>query len=318
MIEILKYIKEKSPADFVIAIVVDHSGSVPQPKGAAMLVASNGEIVGTIGGGLLEHECIAQCKSMLGVNTAGWFDFNMNHSYDREAGPICGGNVRILMTSRAQEIRLELERYASFLKTETPCRLDFSIDEVSELFGRGVVVPKSDEESENTCAIDLTSQRKLLVSGSGHCGLAIAELGAWLGFETFLIDPRVEMKKGNFERCASSLGEFIAAHPIDHYTAVILVNKGHKDDALALEQCLHSTARYLGMIGSKRKITLMKKDFLDNGLATPAEWSKIHAPIGVDINAIEVKDIALSVMTEVVAVFNGIDPSQHLSSMKLQ
>ena len=82
----------------------------------------------------------------------------------------------------------------------------------------------------------------------------------------------------------------------------MVVTRGHKHDAEALEACIHRPAAYIGMIGSKRKVALMRKDFIETGLATEAEFNRVFAPIGLDIGAVTVPEIAASVTAQLIAV----------------
>jgi xanthine dehydrogenase accessory factor len=81
----------------------------------------------------------------------------------------------------------------------------------------------------------------------------------------------------------------------------VLVSKGHGPDALALEACIHSDWAYLGMIGSERKIRLLRTDFIERELATPDEFDRVVAPIGIAIGAITVEEIGVSIAAQLVA-----------------
>ena len=63
------------------------------------------------------------------------------------------------------------------------------------------------------------------------------------------------------------------------------------------------------MIGSKRKITQMQKDFLENGWAAPEEWDQIHAPVGLDIRSVSVQEIAISIAAQLILVKNSNQPA---------
>ena len=90
--------------------------------------------------------------------------------------------------------------------------------------------------------------------------------------------------------------------PKDSDSFVVLVSKGHKPDAEALEACIHSKPAYIGMIGSRRKSALIRRTLLDEGHATRAEIERVVSPIGVDIGAQSVEEIAVSIVAELVAV----------------
>jgi xanthine dehydrogenase accessory factor len=87
-------------------------------------------------------------------------------------------------------------------------------------------------------------------------------------------------------------------------TYVVIVTRGHKDDAAALKPCIGSDLTYTGMIGSKKKIASMRMDFIENGLATEKQWNDIHAPVGLDIKSQTVEEIAVSISAQLVMVRN--------------
>jgi xanthine dehydrogenase accessory factor len=88
-------------------------------------------------------------------------------------------------------------------------------------------------------------------------------------------------------------------------TYVVIVTRGHKDDAAALNPCIGSELAYTGMIGSKNKIATMRDSFIQNGWATAKQWETIHSPIGLDIKSRTVEEIALSIAAQLVLVRNS-------------
>ena len=88
-------------------------------------------------------------------------------------------------------------------------------------------------------------------------------------------------------------------------TYVVIVTRGHRDDAYALKPCIGKGVAYIGMIGSKNKIAAMRAHFLENGWATSAQWDQIHAPVGLPIKSQTVEEIAVSIAAELVMVRNS-------------
>jgi xanthine dehydrogenase accessory factor len=84
----------------------------------------------------------------------------------------------------------------------------------------------------------------------------------------------------------------------------VIVTRGHKDDAEALRQCIGADIAFTGMIGSSKKISAMKSDFIKNGWSTPGQWDKIHTPVGIDIKSITVEEIAVSIAAQLILVRN--------------
>jgi len=102
------------------------------------------------------------------------------------------------------------------------------------------------------------------------------------------------------------IGKAIQNFPISSDTYLVIVTRGHHHDAAALRHCINSDAAYIGMIGSIRKIKLMRKKFLEESWATSRQFDGIYAPIGIDINSKTVEEIAVSITAQLVLVRSQI------------
>ena len=85
-------------------------------------------------------------------------------------------------------------------------------------------------------------------------------------------------------------------------TYIVIVTRGHRDDADALRACVRSEAAYIGMIGSRSKVSLVREKFLGEGWASPVEFDRVHTPIGLPIGSRTVEEIAVSIAAELVQV----------------
>ncbi|MGQ9671819.1 MAG: XdhC family protein [Candidatus Aminicenantales bacterium] len=153
----------------------------------------------------------------------------------------------------------------------------------------------------------LFPQPRLVIVGAGHIGQALAPLGKRLDFEVTVIDDRPEYARARrFPEADSLIVKDIEAavrnFPISSDTYIVILTRGHRHDAEALRACIHSRAGYIGMIGSRRKVALMRQEFLEKGWATAAEFDRIHAPIGLKIGSKTVEEIAVSIAAELVLV----------------
>ncbi len=149
----------------------------------------------------------------------------------------------------------------------------------------------------------------LVIAGAGHIGKSLAHLGNMLDFEVTVIDDRPEYANSEnitdaHHVLVKNIGEALIELKKKNDTYVVIVTRGHKDDATALKPCLGSELAYIGMIGSKNKIAAMRKSFIKNGFATAEQWDKIHAPVGLAINSQTVEEIAVSIAAQLVLVRN--------------
>lgn len=150
----------------------------------------------------------------------------------------------------------------------------------------------------------------LLIMGAGHIGTALTHYGARIGFEVVVVDDRASF--ANRERLpdadqviVDSVVDVARRWPKTPETYVVLVTRGHRNDAVALREFIGTPCGYVGMIGSRRKVLTIYEEFLDQGIATPEQLSHIHAPIGLDIGALSVDEIAVSIAAELIAIRRG-------------
>jgi xanthine dehydrogenase accessory factor len=153
----------------------------------------------------------------------------------------------------------------------------------------------------------LTPLPLLIIAGGGHVGQALAEQARLVGFYVVVVEDRPQFAEPALypsdvaTRCGK-LPEVLAEFPITEDTYVAIVGRGHRVDIEALVACIDSPAAYIGMLGSRRKIALVRKDFLESGQANAEQFDRIHAPIGLEIGAQTVPEIAASIVAQLVAV----------------
>jgi xanthine dehydrogenase accessory factor len=147
----------------------------------------------------------------------------------------------------------------------------------------------------------------LVIAGAGHIGKSLAQLGKFLDFEVTVWDDRPEYA----DKSQIPDADFVLSGAVDSTidqmeiwedSYLVIVTRGHKGDAEVLRQFIGTNAAYIGMIGSKAKVKQMKTSFLENGWTTPEQWNQIFTPIGLDIGAQTVEEIAISIAAQLVQV----------------
>jgi xanthine dehydrogenase accessory factor len=164
---------------------------------------------------------------------------------------------------------------------------------------------------ENTRAfLDVFAEPpEVVVVGGGHVGRAIAGVANLMGYRISVIDDREEF--ANSDRfpeadrvIAGDIGDAVRAYPATPNSAIVIVTRGHKYDYQALAAAAATNAGYVGLMGSRRKVTLILRQLLADGV--PEERLRsIHAPIGLDIGAVSPEEIALSIMSEIAMDRSG-------------
>ncbi|MBI1761870.1 MAG: XdhC family protein [Acidobacteria bacterium] len=151
---------------------------------------------------------------------------------------------------------------------------------------------------------------ELLICGGGHVGQAIAKVGRLLDFNVTVIDDRAEFAaRDKFPDPAVQLRaqDFVEALRSIHITPathIVIVTRGHRHDEICLEEVIEKPARYIGMIGSRRRTTTIRERLKRAGVA-PELLRCVHAPIGLDIGALTPEEIALAILAEIVLVRRG-------------
>ncbi|MFQ5875489.1 MAG: XdhC family protein, partial [Dehalococcoidia bacterium] len=161
----------------------------------------------------------------------------------------------------------------------------------------------------------------IVVAGAGHMALAIYKLAKFLGFRIAIVDDRPEF--ANRERFPEAeeivAKDFVAGLrdvKITSNTFIIVATRGHKYDDIALLEAARTPARYVGLVGSKRKALLIYRTLLAEGI--PIERVRdIHSPIGLNLGGRTPEEIALSIMAEIEMVRLGGDGAQMKMEEKL-
>ena len=149
---------------------------------------------------------------------------------------------------------------------------------------------------------------RLVVCGAGHVGASLARLAAFAGYETTLIDDRSEfLKRERFPEkqialvVADDWGSAVqAAVGSGAGISVAVVTRGHNEDELCMQVAVLANPDYLGLIGSKRRTSIVIDRLREAGVSEE-QLKKIHAPIGLDIGAVSPEEVALAILAEIVA-----------------
>jgi xanthine dehydrogenase accessory factor len=155
----------------------------------------------------------------------------------------------------------------------------------------------------------LTPSPHLYIAGGGHVGMQLARAAAEVGFRIHVVDDRE--KFANAERfpaadevAVDSIPEWLERAPLARPAFVAIVTRGHQHDLSALRAAVARETRYIGLIGSRAKVTRIFEALRDEGLPGDV-LRRVHAPIGLDIGAVTPAEIAVSIVAELVAVRHG-------------
>lgn len=325
--------------------VVATAGSTPGKVGYKMLVWAGGrETVGTVGGGLVEAKMIQAAADMFAEPVTRLFQFELGRTADDEDG-ICGGSVELLVES-FDKGSLPMLRglcdtassgrsgvLVSVISPEKPPGKMFLADEAAIDANTNAQFPAEILEAvrqgtggKKVCAggtdvfVETIEARPMLfLMGAGHLAGHICKYAKSLQFRVTVCDDRNEYAdKDRFPDADDIVVEnfesaFDKLH-IDGDSYVVIVTRGHKCDETVLERALRTNARYIGMIGSKRKTRTIFQKLARKGV--PEELlNKVYSPIGISIGALTPEEIALSIVCELVKI-RRLGPEAGVGHMK--
>jgi len=322
--------------NIALATVISTTGSTPGKVGYKMLVwGKNAETFGTVGGGSVEAEIIDIAKNILPKAKSQVFRFDLDGSEEDEKG-ICGGSIELLIETFDKE-RLPLFKelstvienggkgaLISVISPEKPPEkiLLKNTDQIDSTAGINLppetiesikkIVDKEQPAKETLKNVGeifiepIYEQPMVFIFGAGHLSYYISKYAKSLNFRVTVCDDRAEFaNKNRFPDTDNIIVESFES-VFDNITVgnnsyIVIVTKGHKWDEIVLEKAVRTNAKYIGMIGSKRKTLTILKKLSERGISQEA-LKRIYSPIGISIGAVTPEEIALSIVCELVKV----------------
>ncbi len=166
----------------------------------------------------------------------------------------------------------------------------------------------SEISGERVFAELLGNEKKMVICGAGHVSMPVIRIAKMMGFRVTAIDDRMQfvqnaLDNGADEGICSGFEEALANIPGDPDTFFIIVTRGHLSDSECLLSIVKKPYAYVGMIGSRRKVGMVKQLLADKGISQEVIDS-VHTPIGLDIGAETPEEIAVAIMAEIIEVKN--------------
>jgi len=351
---LLAELEENRPT--ALATILVTKGSVPQVPGASAIFSARGLLAGTLGGGILEGNATRRARKISETGSSAVYSFDLNADFSSEEGAICGGTAIMLLDAnpeRSKDVFSELDKsiqnnkpgiLATFITGQNEVKIE------RHWFEQGIQKEKHTDYKlkSYTCEMATCLEKrdclylkisdtislflqpvyplsKLIIAGAGHIGRALSHMANLLDFEVTVIDDRPEY--ANQENLpdadyiiVNSIGKALREVPKTSDTYLIIVTRGHNDDAEAARACIGSNVPYIGMIGSKKKIQLMRENFISLGWATAFQLDQIHAPVGLEIGSKTVQEIALSICAQLIQIRNekkGSKNNGHITAIIL-
>ncbi|MGB3589486.1 MAG: XdhC family protein [Tunicatimonas sp.] len=336
MDEYLNILREWLQKDQSIAIarVVKTWGSSPRPVGSVMLVSQEGKMAGSVSGGCVEGAVVKQAKRVLAENTPVKLDYGVSNEEAWSVGLSCGGSIQVfLQPANFSRGSVWSQLLANIKKNKASTLIssladgnstNVLLEEDGQTWGNKLPeevlaeakdayakrIHKTVTHNNKDYFIQLFPRKSLLlIIGAAHITVDLVALGNQFGFETVVIDPRGYFTENTiFINPPSQLlqhypSEVLNQFPLDAYTFCAILSHDPKIDDNALEILLPSEVGYIGALGSRKTHTKRINRLLEKGVEQSL-IDRIHAPIGVSINAQSAREIALSIMSQIIEVKN--------------
>ncbi len=314
MADIWRFIQEKltSGQRAMLIIVKDVKGSSPGKKGFKMAVSTDGQLVGSIGGGVMEYNMVELAKEQLGIRTTEVFLKRQVHAADAgedASGLICAGEqmhafvpldvddmpvIQSLIEQKNQGLSCILHIDPSGLHVEaedTFQALQADSKQAAEL-------------AAWTYTEVIRPADTVYIFGGGHISIPLSQVCHMTGFRVEVLDNRKDLNTMTNNTWAdikriidySEAAKHIA-HPPTSFICIMTVS--HASDQQILEQMVSLPVKYLGMIGSKNKVRKIFENLQSKGVRDEA-LQRIDAPMGLEINSVSPEEIAVSIAGQLI------------------
>lgn len=315
--------------DGALATVARRRGSLPMSATAKMLVTLDGARLGTVGGGCLEAEITERALEVASRRRPAISEHTLNSELAGDYGLTCGGTAVMFIEPVFRDATLggvydactralaAGDRAIVVTEADWDATPRKALLLASQIIGSASPTMKTAASSldpaselplltDRTLVEPLLGKPRLVVFGGGHVGARVAEAAAFAGWRVTVVDDRPEFANPARHPVADSTvtcayHDLPASLAIGPDTYVVIATRGHQHDAVVVEQIARMPTRYLGMLGSRRKVELTWKLMEEQGIPRE-QLDRIHAPVGLSIGADTPEEIAISVVAELVAV----------------
>lgn len=311
--------------EIAIATVIATWGSSPRPVGSQMVVDGKGNFQGSVSGGCIEGEVIAEALEVIQEGSPRILSFGVTNDQAWDSGLACGGKVDVWVCKATKQggilkklnyllenrktifLVADLETgektFVSPNDSESFKNLPLNIEKnITEVFGKGDGVVL-ESENKRFFLHRFVPEPRLLIVGAVHISMALSRIAKIAGYEVVIIDPRKAFatieRFPDVELRDDWPDEALKEINVCPKTAVVVLTHDPKIDDPALIEALGSKAFYVGALGSTRTHADRLARLELNGVSKES-LERIHAPVGLSIGAKSPQEIALSIMAEIV------------------
>jgi len=325
-----------------VLLVMSATGATPRKAGTKAVITSERVMVGSIGGGPVESDAVQAADRAARSGRPVWLDSTLDAGLSG-ASSVCGGAMSVLvdptavkdaeayiaaadaLVRRRPGVLLTRVRRGQPLETSVtwhslpaiskrtwsapPVDADAARQSLAAEAARLVEGRDADGTPVVVLVEPILPLARLFVAGAGHIGRFVATLSGYAAFHPIVVDrnaaPRDPDADPPIDVVRSDAAQVLANCDVDDHTYIVIATYSHETDLEALRACVRRPARYIGMIGSRHKVAMVREALIASGDATAEEFDRVHAPIGLDIGAETPAEIATSIVAEMIAVRRG-------------
>jgi len=312
---IWKFILEKFAEQKRVALllVLESLGSSPGRQGFKMAVSSDGDMNGSVGGGIMEHKFVQLIKNRFETNS------NLETKVHRQvhkpgvsdkSGMICSGEQTLFVYEVTEDDIGAIQKIADAFK--------FNYRNIIEISNKGIsfseIKPDFDfyteKDDDSFIYREQTGfKNEIHIIGGGHCSLALSELMSKMDFYISVYDDRPDLNtlvQNNFAhsiKILNSYDDLLNFEDNKKNLFVVIMTFGYRTDLQALKALNHKKFKYLGLLGSQNKIEKMFSELPEAGFS-PQWLRQVYSPAGLPIKSKTPFEIAVSIAAEIIQVKN--------------
>jgi len=321
----------------VLALIIRRAGSAPRAVGSQCIILEDGSLLGTIGGGLLEHRVLERAKDVFHQGKSVVLPLYLAGKDVAASEMICGGNIEVYLDPLFPENRHTAGLFRSIRELIESGRHGTLLSKIADgipgrdskdkmLLEEGAVItgeivglmdeagrlcrftrPRLVEISELGMSVfvePVEDDPILFLFGAGHVATFVAPLAKMVGFRVVVMDDRPDF--ANTERFPDADEIIIVEFPkafegitVTGSSYLTIMTRGHTHDRIVLEAALRTEPAYIGMISSRKKWAMIQEALRKKGV--PAQKiEQVHSPIGIHIGGETPEEIAVSIVAELI------------------
>jgi xanthine dehydrogenase accessory factor len=303
-----------------LATVVETWGSAPRPVGSHLVIDGDGNFLGSVSGGCVEGDVVTEALDLIGAEGRRMLEFGVADETAWRAGLSCGGRIKVYIESVDASQAGLLAAFNAERSTRRPCVLvthvasgehrlvravDVAADPMADVLEERLRLGKSGLAAWGEKEFILTVQApatRLVAIGAVHIAQALAPIAKLIGFDMIVVDPRTAFATPERFPDARLLAEWpdVVLPALQRYTAMAVLTHDPRIDDQGLIRALLADCFYIGALGSSKTHAMRLERMRAEGFGELA-LARIHAPIGLDIGAVNPEEIAVAILGEIVA-----------------